>query len=139
MVDPCGHTYALPTQSTQQDFDKFIASVLRAVRTALWVDTIPRYCGGGLLSPPHPASFRLLQILEGWAKGMMECILAGGLWLPDRIATIQQGYPTACPLCAHTSCEGPRRLFWDCTVAQSAGLPAVDASHHLVIKPGQYT
>ena len=68
---------------------------------------------------------------------MMECILAGGLWLPERIHSIKPEVPSTCPLCQLTGC-GPRHLFWDCIAKQLTAIPAVQESQHLMIKADQY-
>ncbi len=82
-------TYAMPTPSSQAVTESFIQQVLRTVRSCLWKEASERYCGEVLLSPPHSSTFRILKELEGGAKGMLECTMEGGLWLPERIHSIK--------------------------------------------------
>ena len=105
--------------------------VLTTVRKAIWQQASSYYSGKGLDSEPADVSIALARLLR--AAGMvepaalLECILSGGRWLPDRVAA---AYPTEselCPLCGLKP-GTPMHCFWRCPCLLGLYFPEVDST-----------
>ena len=45
--------------------------------------------------------------------GVLECIMSGGLWLPNRVIKVREHIPDECPRCGAVGCD-EMHLFWEC-------------------------
>ena len=104
---------------SSSSFSKLSAAILRDVEDVLWKLASKHHLGEGLqLSPPADVSFRWVRKLQKDPEarhqlGVLECIMSGGLWLPNRVNKVREYIPDECPRCGQLGCD-EMHLFWEC-------------------------
>merc|ERR1712194_728854 len=119
---------------TQATFPDLLGQVIKRVKQLIWQGASKHHCGQGLeAAPPADASFRLLrklQVNERYAEaGLLECVMAGGLWLPARIASCEGVQDPGGPLCGALGCD-EHHMLWTCPRLREMESPEVQATQH---------
>ena len=58
--------------------------------------------------------------------GVLECIMSGSLWLPNRVIKTREHIPDECPRCGAVGCD-EMHLFWECPKIDQS-IDSVEAS-----------
>ena len=108
-VSPSGQEYVLDFTRPMQII---VDEVLSSLMSSLWTSAALSWNGSGLAGGgPHPASLRLLHRLRrlhaSRMASLLETILVGGVWLPDRASDASFSPVASCPWC---SCAGATQL-----------------------------
>ena len=121
------------------NFAALKAEILFDVESVLWVNASTHWLGKGLdLSPPHSESFKGAATL--WSRGehkeagLLECILAGGVWDPTRVADAFFLEDAPCTKCGYPKCDS-YHMCWGCPLLkEEESGSAVAATQYLVPK-----
>ena len=114
-------------------FRTILSGALQRARALLWVNASHHHLGAGLeRSPPHDVSFKFARSLgeSRQLSGLMECILAGGVWTPYRV---YEATAAVDPVCARCGClvNDLRHMVWDCPAIKEVTEKVVTATNHL--------
>ena len=113
---PCVHSWLLPDGKKlafnfRQPASVYVRMISNVCKGHYWEQASQHYCGLGLTSlGPHPSSFALHK---NWTKdsnkrvelGMLECVLSGTGWCPERVALCWPEVDPACPRCLAPICD----------------------------------
>ena len=97
----------------------FLRLVSKSVQAKLWKKAAAHYCAAGIESSPDPVSFKLLKALRkdgaSTEVGLLECMLCGGFWFPERVAAaFPREVSPLCDQCPHQVPATPAHVLWEC-------------------------
>ena len=124
------------------DFVEFVAQT--ASETA-WDQAAQHYCGGGLQTRgPAEASLKLVKSMrandDAEGAGILECLLVGGSWFPDRLRLINKVLGV-CPVCGMADVD-TLHCLWTCKALETWECREVkdtqDMVHDAVVGCGDY-
>ena len=111
-----------------------LRSVESSARRHIWSRAASHYCASGLAQGPDDYSLNWLRRLRKTGEyvkaGLLECILAGGFWFPQRSQAwgVHDGL---CERCGQ-AVGSPLHVWWQCPANQTMKEPEVVSTQDLI-------